>query len=613
VQLLCSRPSSPIWGEEGARRVQLAQQAKEILGQSDLVIITERVDDVALLIGQMVKMGLPEVLDRHIPRHWTHRGISWGWTAVGWLAYIVTEGDPRQVSVEAYLKGMHHTLSRLTAQVIEPLDFSDARLSHLLKHLSKPAYWHQMEHDLNARSIAGYDLSQGVIRCDATTVSGEHEVTAGGLLQLGHSKDDPTRPQSKVMRGSLEPLGMPLATDVLSGERAEDGLYIPIIERIQSGLNKTGLLFVGDCKMSALDTRAYLARHQDWYLSPLPLPGAPAEAMDTWITVGVTKSEAGEFTRIWRTTDRGHEVLAAEGYEFERSCAAPGATGDTATWNERGVVVRSPMHADQQAAGLEKRLRQAETKLAPLTPLRGRGQRHITAEATFMEAMALVLKAHRVDGLLHVAWEKQVEQTTQYVGRGRGAVHREKRVIEKTRSHITQVARQADRLAALRRRLGWKALVTKAGPTRLSWQEAVLCYRHEYRVERIFHRLKSRVHIAPLFVKLNEQIEGLTYLLTLGVRVLTVMEFVLRRSLEQAQASLPGLPPENKHMVTDKPTAERILKAFADVSLTIIKSAAGEDILRRLTPLSGLQEDILQRLGLGATLYLQLEIQAIGI
>ena len=45
-------------------RGQLAHQAQEILGQSDLVMITERVDDVALLIGQMVKMGLPEVLDR---------------------------------------------------------------------------------------------------------------------------------------------------------------------------------------------------------------------------------------------------------------------------------------------------------------------------------------------------------------------------------------------------------------------------------------------------------------------------------------------------------------------------------------------------------------------
>ena len=275
-------------------RMQLSQQAAEHVGKSELVIITERVDDVAFLIGQMVKMGLPEVLDRHIPRHWTQRGLSWGWTAVIWLAYIVTEGDHRKVSVETYLKGMHHTLSCLTAQVIEPLDFSDDRLSHLLKHLSKPACWHEIERDLNERSIEVYDLSQDVIRCDATTVSGDHEVTEEGLVQFGHSKDDPTRPQIKVMIGSLDPLGMPLATDVLSGERADDGLYIPLMERVRTGLKTPGLLFVGDCKMSAWETRAYLARHQDFYLSPLPLTGATAEAMDAWITAGVTQGERGE-------------------------------------------------------------------------------------------------------------------------------------------------------------------------------------------------------------------------------------------------------------------------------------------------------------------------------
>ena len=277
------------------------------------------------------------------------------------------------------------------------------------------------------------------------------------------------------------------------------------------------------------------------------------------------------------------------------------------------LVVRSPMHATQQAAGLEKRLRHAETQLAALTPPRGRGKRQITDEATLVEAIDLVLKEHRVVGLLSLAWEQQVEQTTQYVGRGRGSVHREQRVLQKIRYHITRITRQTDTMAALTQRLGWKAFVTNAGPTRLSLQAAVLCYRHEYRVERIFHRLKSRVHIAPLFVKLNEQIEGLTYLLTLGVRVLTVMEFVLRRSLQHEQASLPSLHPENKQKRTDTPTAERILKAFSGISLTIIKNTAGEDILRRLTPLSGLQEDILQRLGLGATLYGQLEIQTIGI
>src|SRR6266850_6582545 len=120
-------------------KMPLSPQAAEVLGKSDLVIITERVDDVAFLIGQMVTMGFPEVLDRPIPRHWTQRGISWGWTAVMWLASIVTEGDHRKVSVETSLKGMQHTLSHLTAQVIEPLDFRDDRLSYLLKHLSKPA------------------------------------------------------------------------------------------------------------------------------------------------------------------------------------------------------------------------------------------------------------------------------------------------------------------------------------------------------------------------------------------------------------------------------------------------------------------------------------------
>jgi hypothetical protein len=70
-------------------RVQLAQQARELLGQSDLVLITER-------------------------------GRSWGWTAVSWLAHILTEGDHRKVSVEAYITGMPHTLSHLTTQVITP-------------------------------------------------------------------------------------------------------------------------------------------------------------------------------------------------------------------------------------------------------------------------------------------------------------------------------------------------------------------------------------------------------------------------------------------------------------------------------------------------------------
>src|SRR5262249_56056187 len=104
--------------------------------------------------------------------------------------------------------------------------------------------WEQGEGELDEGGLGVDALAEGGIRCDATHVSGDHEVTEGGLWQFGHSKDDPTRPQIKVMVGSLDPLGMPLATEVLSGERADDGLYIPVIERIRAGLRTSGLLFL---------------------------------------------------------------------------------------------------------------------------------------------------------------------------------------------------------------------------------------------------------------------------------------------------------------------------------------------------------------------------------
>ena len=90
----------------------------------------------------------------------------------------------------------------------------------------------------------------------------------------------------------------------------------------------------------------------------------------------------------------------------------------------------------------------------------------------------------------------------------------------------------------------------------------------------------------------------------------TVMAFVLRRSLQTAQATRPGLHPEHKQKRTDKPTAERLLHALRGGALTRSKPTAGEEVLRQLTPLSGVQEDILQRLGLGTALYHQLEMQA---
>ncbi len=97
------------------------------------------------------------------------------------------------------------------------------------------------------------------------------------------------------------------------------------------------------------------------------------------------------------------------------------------------------------------------------------------------------------------------------------------------------------------------------------------------------------------------------YILQPRVRVLTLIEFVIHRSLKEDDTGLAGMHPENRRKLAKKPSAERIQKAFAKINLTIIRDVGGNVILRSLTPLTSLQEEIMQRLKIDLSVYHQLE------
>lgn len=124
-------------------------------------------------------------------------------------------------------------------------------------------------------------------------------------------------------------------------------------------------------------------------------------------------------------------------------------------------------------------------------------------------------------------------------------------------------------------------------------------------IERDFHRLKGiPLSSGPLFVKRDDQVIGLTNLLSIAVRVLTLLEFVIRRQLKQNEELLVGLIENNPKKGINNPTTERQFKAFDDVTLTIIRSPG--QVIRHVTPLSALQMRILELLGLSPGVYIQL-------
>jgi transposase len=220
---------------------------------------------------------------------------------------------------------------------------------------------------------------------DATTVSGYREGGEGSLWQFGHSKDNPNLRQIKIMMSVLDPLGFPTALQLVAGQHADDGLYIPILEQTFRYLQRTGLLVVGDCKMSATAIRAYIQAAGDYYLTPLSQVGEVASQMSAWIEAGVAKGE--DLFKVQISDEEGtHEI--ARGYEVKRFC-----THEEQTWEERVLIVRSFAFAETQQRYLEKRLTKARAALLALTPAVGQGKRQIKDEETLI-ARAEAIRGH---------------------------------------------------------------------------------------------------------------------------------------------------------------------------------------------------------------------------
>ncbi len=177
-----------------------------------LAVKSERVDDIPLLLAQLERMGVRDLLDKHFPTHGNWKGLSLGWCAVVWLTYIQSQADHRLSYVQDWVGKRQKTLEICTKQSLKALDFSDDRLEAILRYLSDDESWQEFEKDLGGSLVRVYDLQKEKIRLDTTTASGYCGITEDGLFQWGHSKDyRPDLAQVKIMLATIDPLGMPIA------------------------------------------------------------------------------------------------------------------------------------------------------------------------------------------------------------------------------------------------------------------------------------------------------------------------------------------------------------------------------------------------------------------
>src|SRR6266705_2848929 len=301
----------------------------------------ERVDDIPAIIAHLKKMRVAECLDTHCPTNGQWEGWSLGWTTVGWLAFLLSEGDHRRSRVEPWGTAHRRPLSRCLGHQGKPRDLSDDRLAAILDSLRVADHWAAFAWARKQSVRRVYALQGRLVRVDTTTAAAYG--TPEGLCPLGHSKDHrPDLPQGKRAMAVLDPLGWPWTMTVVAGHTADAPLSLPEMAKVRQVVRTTGLPSVGDCKRAALGTRAEIVAHHDSSLCPLSATQRPEAELDRVLDPVLRNVLEPSAIRLPLADGAGDETddPVAIGFPYTVELSAPAQSGQSQTWQERRVVVR---------------------------------------------------------------------------------------------------------------------------------------------------------------------------------------------------------------------------------------------------------------------------------
>jgi len=564
----------------------------------------ERLDDIPVIFGHLQKMGIQANIDQVIEAHGNWQGMTPGWVVTLWLTHILSEHTHCMDRVREWVAKRRHALQKLTGQALTEMDFTDDRLAICLHKLSQTSTWYEIEARLGSHLLRVYRLGvEPRVRLDATTGTVNHDPEGHSLFQVGKAKNGQYETQYKMMLASLDPLGLPLAVDVVPGDRADDPLYLPCYRRVKQVLPESGLLVIGDSKMSALNTRARMVAGGDFYLTPLAHlkdePGLLEELLAPWA------DRQEEMELIFLPEDLAEDDQAPDpelalgcGFEITRTHQVEVAKR-AVEWTERLLAVRSFQYAQITLKLLHRRVEKAEIALRALTPPRQRGKRQIEDETSLLAAIQRIEEKYRVQGLFEYEYQSEVSKR-----QIRAYGDKPARTERKVRFELT-VRRNQAAIEKEEFRAGWRIYATNAPAGQLPLAQAVLAYRDQYLEENIFRRLQGKfLSITPVYVQRDDHAKGLFHLLTLAARLLALGDYLAKQALAQKETELAGIYPGNPKRSTATPTTERMLKAFDNLNLLLVP--VDGQIHYQVTPLTGVQKHILELWELPATLYTHL-------
>ncbi len=469
-------------------------------------MITERVDDIPLIIAEFEKSELSNLFNQHFPDHGNWSGVDGGKVAVSFLTYVLSCSDHRISHVESWAAERIETLRHcLKCPAFSPKDLTDDRLASLLDRFSDKFQWDCLEHAHNQRliNVHSLGLKEEAIRLDSFITQSHRQV--GDDFQFGYSKQHRSDlPQLKTMIAALDPLSMPLYAITVSGNTSDDDLYLPVIEQLTANLTLMNQLFVGDSKMGNIKIRCHLHSNQHYYLMPLNRKQCTKEKLAQYIA-----EQPDELVTIWEKIPNKEPKIKAQAFE---KLVTVSDESEQYSWQERRIMVYSPNDAKRLKEAFEDKVAKAMAALEViLIPKKGR--RKLKTHADVMVKVDQILNKYQVEKFIDIQIKERIE--TKQI---RGHLNRPTRT--ESVSHFSLDCKiNQERADQHLKKLGWQIYACNAPVELMNTEQIILCYPNEYKIEHKFDELLNRITtLMPVFLKKPNRIKALIQLLLLALK-----------------------------------------------------------------------------------------------
>jgi len=560
-------------------------QPQPALSPSELGVLAERLGPLPLINHFLQRLGLLELLDRHVPTTDSRSTVSHAQALGVLLRSIIVEREPiyrQQESTIGFAEGLFGVDAAQAARL------SDDRIGRALDRLfdaDRGALLTEVVLALVQRF--GVRLQQ--LHNDSTSISlcGQYRHARGRRVR------ERTAPAivhgfSKDMRPDLKQLLFILTTDAEGGVpvhfRCADGnttdvrTHIDTWNTLRALAGRADFLYISDSKLCSFANMDHIDRAGGRFVTVMPRSRQEDAQFRRWIQ---TNTPAWEL--VWdRPNAREADGPRDLWYVFKPEL--PSAELYRIVW------VWSTLLQLHQTHRRQKHLASAIEQLGDL-------KRRLAAARARLRGAAQILERYNAARYLRVKRVVREQHSFKQSHRGRPGPNTTFRKITRRRYDIEWSLDQ-EAIAYDQRSDGRYPLLTN--DRSLTPAQVLTAHKAQPRIEKRFEQLKTVHEIAPVFLKNEARIEALFTVYFLALMVQALIERELRQAM--AVANIEQLPIYPEQRACRRPTTEHILRLFS-LAERITVSARGQTV--RLFPpqLTELQSQVLSLLGVPASAY----------